>query len=347
MSIRRVAAIFDDRLRPDTAGVYVRRALAELVEVVHYRPEPAGAIPRSGFDLYLSVNDDTEHRLPPALRPRAYWAIDTHLDFAARLRRSADCDLVFAAQRDGAERLRAAGIASAEWLPLACDPGVHRRHEVPGQYSVAFIGHIFPGPRDELLQAIARTFPGHFIGQAFFDEMARIYSASRVVFNRSLRNDINMRVFEALACGSMLVTNDLADNGQAELFRDRVHLATYREPGEMLEVIAYYLAHADEREAIAAAGRAEAVGRHTYRHRMERLLAEAERRTGRTAVPVPGLADPGGRERPAGAPHRWLVPAGEAEGEIPLIRPSGTFSPSGRRGRWEPPPCGEGGSTDD
>ena len=131
MPIRRVAAIFDDRPRPDTAGVYVRRALAGLVEVVHYRPEQAEAIPRAGFDLYFSIDDDTEHRLPEALHPRAYWAIDTHLDFAARLRRAEGCDLVFAAQRDGAERLRAAGIESAGWLPLACDTGVHRRHEVP------------------------------------------------------------------------------------------------------------------------------------------------------------------------------------------------------------------------
>jgi hypothetical protein len=38
MSIRRVAVIFDDRLRPDSAGVYVRLAPAELVEVVHFRP---------------------------------------------------------------------------------------------------------------------------------------------------------------------------------------------------------------------------------------------------------------------------------------------------------------------
>ena len=260
-------------------------------------PSEAESIPRTGFDLYLSIDDDTEHRLPPELHPRAYWAIDTHRDFAARLRRSADCDLVFAAQRDGAERLRAAGIESATWLPLACDPGIHRRHDVPKQYDVAFVGHIFPGPRDELLQAIAREFPGHFIGRAFFDEMARIYSASRVVFNRSLGNDVNMRVFEALACGSMLVTNDLAENGQDELFQDRVHLATYREPGEMLEIIAYYLAHADEREAIAAAGRAEAVGRHTYRHRMERLLAEAERRLARRR----GTADAGIPVTPTGS----------------------------------------------
>ncbi len=135
--------------------------------------------------------------------------------------------------------------------------------------------------------------------------MARIYSASRIVFNRSIGNDVNMRVFEALACGSMLVTNDLAENGLAELFQDGVHLATYREPGEMLEVIRYYLDHADRREAIAAAGRAEAVGRHTYRHRMERLLAEAETRLARTVVSVGVETEPPGGEN---APPNRPVP---------------------------------------
>src|SRR5437667_99589 len=126
MRLRRVALIFDDRRRPDTTGVYVRRALAELVEVVHFPPDQAHLI------------------------------------------------------------------------------------------------------------------PAHFIGRAYFEEMARIYSASRVVFNRSIKNDVNMRVFEAVACGSLLVTNDLADHGQAELFGDGVHLVTYREPGEMVETVGYY-----------------------------------------------------------------------------------------------------------
>src|SRR3954467_5406827 len=109
MAIHRVALVFDDSIRPDTTGVHGRRALAGLVEVVHSRPDRADDI-SADFDLYLSVDDDTGHRLPDRLRPRAYWAIDTHTDFAARLRRAEGCDLVFAAQRDGAERLRAAGI---------------------------------------------------------------------------------------------------------------------------------------------------------------------------------------------------------------------------------------------
>ncbi len=305
MPLNRVALIFDDRLRPDTTGVYVRRALAGLAEVAHFQPDQARETPGSGFNLYLSVDDDTEHRLPDALRPHAYWAIDTHRDFPARFRRAVSCDLVFAAQRDGAERLRGAGIESPVWLPLACDPEVHRRQygpehldkphlaggtpALPGvrrpqhaakQFDVSFVGHFCPGPRNELLELIRRSFPNHFIGQAYFGEMARIYSASRIVFNRSIKNDVNMRVFEALACGSLLITNDLAENGQAELFQNGVHLVTYREPEEAIEKIRYYLAHEAEREKNAAVGRAEALAHHTNRHRMERLLAEAERVAG-------------------------------------------------------------------
>lgn len=84
--------------------------MAGLVEVVHFQPGQAGSIPSSGFDLYLSIDDDTDHRLPESLHPRAYWAIDTHRDFPARFARSVACDTEFAAQRDGAERLRNAGI---------------------------------------------------------------------------------------------------------------------------------------------------------------------------------------------------------------------------------------------
>ena len=157
------------------------------------------------------------------------------------LKKARAFDLVFAAQRDGAESLRRAGIGSAAWLPLACDPEIHGRHEVAKQYDVAFVGNVFPGPRAELLNLIRRKYPASFIGQCYFEDMARAYSSARTVFNRSIKNDVNMRVFEALASGSLLVTNDLSENGQAELFRDGVHLATYREAEDLLDKLAFYL----------------------------------------------------------------------------------------------------------
>jgi len=287
MDVRRVALIFDHKARPETTGVYCRRALGRLVEVEHFLPDELARVPRRGFDLYLNVDDGLEYCLPPDLRPSAWWAIDTHLNFDWCLEKARSFDLVFAAQRDGVQRLRAEGIASAEWLPLACDPEFHTKHDLPKQYDVAFIGNVFPGPRADLLDLIARRYPDTFIGNAYFEEMARTYSAARTVFNRSLKNDVNMRVFEAVACGSMLVTNDLRDNGQAELFRDGVHLATYRDPEELLDKVAFYLAREGLRERIATAGREEAVAKHTYAHRMELLLRAAEAGLSRTAVAVP------------------------------------------------------------
>lgn len=287
MSIRKVAVIFDNQARPDTTGVYCRRALGQLVEVEHFLPTDLSRLPRRGFDLYLNIDDGLEYRFPADLRPCAFWAIDTHLQWDWYATKAPDFDHVFAAQRDGAFRLRRAGLV-ADWLPLACDPDIHRKHDLPKAYDVCFVGHIFPGPRADLLERIRRRFPRHFIGQRFFEEMARTYSESRIVFNRSLRNDVNMRVFEALACGSLLLTNDLAENGQDELFRPGEHLAVYRDANELTDQIAFYLRHEDLREKIAAAGRAAVLERDTYRHRMAKLLEVVERRLGRTISAVAG-----------------------------------------------------------
>ena len=138
--------------------------------------------------------------------------------------------------------------------------------------------------RDKLIERICREFPAHFIGTAFFDEMARVYSASRVLFNWSIRNDVNMRVFEALACGSLLVTNDLAKNGQDELFQDGGHLATYREPGRCWRRLGMTCVIARSGRRSGQRGGPRPLLGNTYRHRVKRLLAEAERRLVRSVV---------------------------------------------------------------
>lgn len=274
MTIQRAAVIFDDTLRPETTGTYCLRALRHFVSAEHLHPANLPRARCGDFDLFVNIDDGQSYSLPCQLRPAVFWAIDTHLDYERCLTRSRSVDFVFCAQRDGAERLEADGIA-AEWLPLACDPEIHRQYDVPKKYDITFIGNVFPGERAELLALLCREFPHHYVGQSYFDDMARAYSASRTVFNRSVRNDINMRVFESLACGSLLLTNDLSGNGQAELLRDGIHLATYCEANELLDKVRYYLRRHDLRARIEAAGRAEALAKHTYRHRMDRLLNRA------------------------------------------------------------------------
>ena len=268
----RVALIYDDLLRPDTTGVHCRAALEGLCEVRHFLPRDLGQMPTEGFDLYLNIDDGLQYTLPPTAAPRAWWVIDTHVNYDWDLVKAQDFDTVFAAQRDGAQRLEADGIANVQWLPLACNPTVHRRREVEKVHDVCFVGNLVAGERQRLVELLQREFERVFVGRAYGEDMARTYSQSRIVFNRSVANDVNMRVFEAVACGSLLVTNDLADNGQEELLRSGEHLVTYRDDGELLERIRHYLAHEDEREALAQQGMEEVHAQHTYRHRMETIL---------------------------------------------------------------------------
>src|SRR5260370_156250 len=179
----RIAMLFNDRSRPETTGGYCLRALCQQVSAVHFRP--GEALPSNGFDLYLRIDDGLDELLPADGRPSAWWAIDTHLDFERCLAQARACDLTFAAQRDGAERLRHAGITNAVWLPLACDPAIHRPHDIPKEFDFAFVGNIFPGPRAELLELLRRHYPKHFVGNRYYDEMAKTYSAAKTVFNRS------------------------------------------------------------------------------------------------------------------------------------------------------------------
>ena len=298
----RIALIYDDTVRPETTGVYCRRALEKFTEVEHFRPSDFPRLPSSNFDLYLNIDDGLRYHLPEGLHPTACWVIDTHLDFAWSLTKARGFDFAFAAQKDGAQELSAAGIETAQWLPLACDPEIHSKHEVPKSIDVCFVGNVFPGERADLLDLLRSRFPNVFVGQRYFEEMAQTYSASRTVFNRSIRNDVNMRVFEAVACGSLLVTNDLSDNGQEELFRNGVHLVTYRDGDELIERIRYYLDHEEEREQIAAAGRRHALESHTYEHRMRRLLEVVGESPRKARSPIKAAAaaarDPGYFEFP-------------------------------------------------
>jgi O-antigen biosynthesis protein len=276
VKVSKVAIIYDDCVRPDTTGIYCRRALGEMVEVEHFLPSELSRIPREGFDLYINIDDGLRYRLPRNLRPSIWWAIDTHLDndgwYASK---GEDFDLVFCAQQQGVESLQRSGIP-AIWLPLACDPTIHRPFDVHKEWDFCFVGNLFDGPRSELVRLLQQTYPSHFVGNAYFTDMARVYSASRVVFNRSLRGDLNMRIFEALACQTLLLTDELPDNGLPELFQDGVHLATYRSSSELLQKIAFYLNHPSDCARVAKTGYQLAIQQHSYLKRMQRILEYAE-----------------------------------------------------------------------
>lgn len=226
-------------------------------------------------ELFLWIESVFGHR-PQGLRslgiPTACYLIDSHLQLPWHLEWATQFDYVFVAQREYIPHFLEAGVTRVAWLPLACDPMMHGPVPGPKQFDVGFVGSLTEhhAVRRARLERLRTRFNVH-VERAFLRDMAAILSRSRLVFNDAVKRDLNMRVFEALCTGSCLLTDRATPSGLDELFVDREHLVIY-DDDDLEDLVEYYLAHEDEREAIAAAGRAEVLRRHTYDHRVASLL---------------------------------------------------------------------------
>lgn len=298
---------------PTTTATYMQRSLGGLAATTTFVGTPWGA--RPGFaptgdigeivsdlpirpDLYLYVDSGAAWYFPRGLArlecPTACYLIDVHVGPKVRLKQAMFFDYAFTAQKDFVEVLRQAGHPRAYWLPLACDPQIHRRYDVPKRYDIGFVGAAGRGyeRRRALLNRLARRgFSVSDYGRAYTPaEMAYVYSESRLVFNCSLRHEVNMRLFEGPATGSMLLT-DRIGNGLSELVTDREHVVMY-DDAQLAELAEEYMRDATARELVAARGYEHVRTHHTYDHRVAEILATVFEGDGpRLDAPLRRLSD--------------------------------------------------------
>lgn len=227
-------------------------------------------------DLFLWVDSGPKEIAPfidMIAAPKAAYLIDTHVSPELRLAMARHFEAVFLAQKAQLDLFRASGVLNIHWLPLACDPALHRTGELSRKYDLAYVGSLSAeegGRRRALLDRLAARFPNHWIGRAWPSEMARIYAQSKIVVNIAHNRDVNMRVFEAMASGALLITDEA--EGLEDLFEDGKHLIVYRDEEALPGLVVQYLEDEESRERIARAGQSLTLSQHTYDHRIKTLL---------------------------------------------------------------------------
>ncbi len=231
-------------------------------------------------DFYLYVDSGLK-TVSPTLDllniPRVAYFIDTHLDFQTRLEMAKHFDIVFLAQKGHVEFFKEQGIRYVFWLPLACDPELYPKEVLQRDIDVSYIGSLSPDEGDKrrkLLSKVAEIFPNNYIGKKWPLEMGEIYSRSKIVVNSAINYDLNMRVFEGMASGALLIT-DPADSLQ-ELFEDGKDLVIYQDEEDLIDKIHYYLEHDNERIEIANRGQQKVLQHHTYYHRAKEIVKKVE-----------------------------------------------------------------------
>ncbi|MFQ5495551.1 MAG: FkbM family methyltransferase [Phycisphaerae bacterium] len=113
------------------------------------------------------------------------------------------------------------------------------------------------------------TAPRIETADAYFDHFRRTAINLNLV-NGNAETGLNMRHFEITAAGGFMLCYDQPE--LSECFEIGTECAVFRSESELVERIDYYLAHPEERVAIAAAGQKRTLSQHLYRHRLASLL---------------------------------------------------------------------------
>ncbi len=275
--------------RDGTANMSLR-ALKEMEDLeVVYIPSPCiEEVPKCDVYIYIDDGIDQIKWIPPS--PNAFWAVDTHLGYGYRLWKAKQFDRVFVAQREAVAQFKADGV-TAEWLPLACQPDAHvskdqlltagmKSEELEKIWDIAFVGFLNEGNgngsnnRVDYLDTLQKAIPNTWIStNVFFESMAMRFIKAKLGFNISIKNDLNMRVFEVMSTGTALLTNRDVE-GIDEFFQEGVDYFGYEGREEMVDVAMEALEHDSKREAIAKNAFTKVRAEHTYQHRMVRILEE-------------------------------------------------------------------------
>jgi len=203
--------------------------------------------------------------------PKVCYLIDNHVSLTAHLEWAKHYDYVFIAQRAYLDQFKQVN-PNSYWLPVGCDPEVHFGYPSLKQYDVAFAGGILEGSRRfNILNQLASNLNLGY-ERLFWDEMAWLFSSAKIILNNAFKDDLNMRCFEALSIGSMMLSDMAHGSGQDELFVAGEEYALYTDD-TILDVARYYLVHDELRKNMAGKGRKIVHAAHTYAHRVEDLLA--------------------------------------------------------------------------
>ncbi|MCM1160233.1 MAG: DUF3880 domain-containing protein [Roseburia sp.] len=156
---------------------------------------------------------------------------------------------------------------------------------------VALAKHITHIERVLLLDVLSETYQVHLYGPetdetlsnviwhgsaGYFDEMPKVFKASKVNLNVSLKciqSGIPLRVLDILGCGGFLLSNYQPEI--AEQFIDGKEVVMYTSLEDAVEKCKYYLEHDEERRRIAQNGCQKVKELFGYEDRLSAMLRTA------------------------------------------------------------------------
>ena len=204
-------------------------------------------------------------------KKRCVWHFDTsyYMDVASHHISQYHPDHVFYANSKLVWNTR-----NASWLPYAADSRLHVRSPSHAKaYDIALVGSDRPDRRRLIATLQKAGIDARLISDVFKEDYVEALALARIVLNQNPpegRGLLNMRYFETLAAGSMLL-NNTGDGDELTGLIPGIHFARYDNEEDLVEKAAYYIRNHDERIKVSCAGHEAFLKGHTYEHRAQEI----------------------------------------------------------------------------
>lgn len=171
------------------------------------------------------------------------------------------------------EKYKAAG-RNATWLTHFADTCVYFPMKITPKYqAVSTRGKASSVILDRLQHHLGGAFKNEsgYLGIAHGEALQQ----GHIVVQHSRHGEITRRIFEAMACGKMVLTDRLDKSTHIEdLFQHGVDIVYYDSFEDLRNKLDYYTDHPEEREKIAFSGRMKVIGNHTQYQRVDAILKQ-------------------------------------------------------------------------
>jgi len=208
------------------------------------------------------------------LKPTAFWIQESGDDpqnFERNYPKANRFHYTITPDKVSAEEYRICGI-NADWVPHWADTAVQFPMNLDAKY-VAVTSRGRGGSAFlDYLTDWAEGAIGNRNGMPV-DEHTRFLNTGLMVIQNSRWKEVTRRIFEAMACGKMVLTDRLDEStGLSEMFIDGEDIVYYDEMFDCIEKINYYNENEEERERIAYNGMAKVIANHTQIQRVDKLI---------------------------------------------------------------------------
>lgn len=218
-----------------------------------------------GRSFFLDGLDDVDC-------PAVFWSLDTHLNHFWQRRTAPLYDLVLTTQPSFVQALGRAGAPRAACLPWFSKP----RPFTPWaqrRTPAAFVGRLSEQrpARTAMVRLLEERHGLKLHTDVTSARMGEIYADARLVPNETIAGEVNLRIFEAAACGCLPLSPAQATD-QEEFFEPGREFLPFADALELLDLMRWAEDNPAQAEQMALRALVRSEAEHLPAHRAQRLL---------------------------------------------------------------------------